>query len=240
MKKHINYKRIQLGDIAKVYTYNSYNILMQKQRNFEQRNKLFIDKTITPQLSCCYNVKILNKKPSYVLISNLIDILYISFFLNSIIGKLCLIDKNTKGLKGYTNISRIKSTNIIIYEKAIPACSFLEYLLNYLELINIKQKCDKLETVEYFFSKIRDYIVMEFIAPDIFELENISIIDLWIKEYNKLDQMSDIKKTINSLLESLMKPGNILMANINKMRIIKDDTLITFNKEYNGVAYKQN
>lgn len=238
----MNRREVYLKDICKIVTYKKYQEDKQVNRICPDNDVLFVNKVICPKLPTCQKVA---EKPTYVVISDKMTLDYISFFLNSSLGKLLLICGDDKRKQiGLTNLSKLKHTKIVIDDTITSSCLKLEEIINFiLQFIN-NQHREELKryskALSSFFTHLRDYIVMELLFPEMLEKVNISICQPWLNEVSKLSEAQNIEDTVLQLFESLLQPNNELMSNANKVRVFLTeftDHLIEESKK-NGVENK--
>lgn len=235
-------REIYLKDICEIVTYKKYQEDNQVNLISPDKDVLFVNKVICPKLPTCQKN---SEKSAYVVISDENTLEYISFFLNSSLGKLLLIcGDNKRRLVGLTNLSKLKRAKIVIDDKVTSSCIKLEEIINFiLQFSNNQQKEDLKrysKALSSFFTHLRDYIVMELLFPEMLEKANISICQPWLNEVSKLSETQNIEDTVLQLFESLLQPNNELMSNANKVRVFLTeftDHLIEESKK-NGLENK--
>lgn len=208
----------KIKDFVQVKTYASYI----KQNDDRGEDILLIKKNISADNNI---IALVGKsgKSDYIITGDFNTLCYLSFFLNSIWGKVSILPKHKfEDGQGQTNILLIKNTDIIRNTEIEPYCILVERIISFLAIylekygINVDNHSD---TIKRFFENLRNFIVMELMMPQLFERNDVSIIYPWIKEVNLITNPDDISDSITQIFTSLFKSGNPLMENMNKMRL---------------------
>ena len=236
--KGTNNKLLYLADIVNIYSWTKYKELLLENAGLQNKKKLFVHKVITPNSPTCV-LQEDTEKSQYVIISDEKILRYVSFFLNSSIGKLFLIcGEDKKRLTGMTNLSQLRKLQIPSDEDVKYPCEMLELLINYLTSLSLTETSEELKryasTILRFFIQLRDSIVLELLFPELFDKTNISVLLPWKNEVDKLPKNLENDEFILLVFDSLVQPDNELMANVNKMRVFMTDFVDFIVKERQG------
>ena len=219
-----NFKKIlelnytaRIKDFAKVKTYASY--IKQEKENIDV---LFVKKNISIDNNIIAIVGKSGKSDS-VIDGDFNTLCYLSFFLNSVWGKVSILPKQMFNTgHGQTSVLLIKSTNIVRNSEIEPYCILVEriitFLITYLEKYG-HDVDNHSDTIKRFFENLRNFIVMELMMPKIFENNDVSVLYHWINEVNSITNPENIGESITQIFTSLFKSGNPLMENMNRMRL---------------------
>ena len=236
--KDRNNKLLYLADIVNICSWTKYKELLLGNVDLQNQKKLFVHKAITPNSPTCVLQKDI-ERPHYVIISDEKILRYVSFFLNSSIGKLCLIcGEDKKRLTGMTNLSQLRKLQIPSEEELKYPCEMLELLIEYLTSLSLTETLEELKryasTILRFFIQLRDSIVLELLFPELFAKTNISVLLPWKNEVDKLPVNLENDEFILLVFDSLVQPDNELMANVNRMRVFMTDFVDFIVKEREG------
>lgn len=207
----------KIKDFAKVRTYSSFI-----KQDCGVDDILFIRKNISADNTI---IALVGKsgKSDYIIDSDFNTLCYLSFYLNSIWGKVSILPKQkfNEG-QGQTNVSLLKNTEVIRNVEIEPYCILVDRIITFLAVYlkkygaNVDNHSD---TIKRFFENLRNFIVMELMIPKLFENNEVSVIYPWIKEVNSITDPENIGESITQIFTSLFKSGNPLMENMNKMRL---------------------
>lgn len=142
---------------------------------------------------------------------------YIAFVFNSGVVRSSI--ERHVGVGKPLNVSLLKSILIPIVE--IPrqmVCSTLETMLLvcYLNDADDKYKRAKLQIL----TELRDYICIELYAPEKLNSRDVRILDNWQQLVENTPQEGDANQLLNDIYENLLVPGNAVMDNVKKARMI--------------------
>lgn len=206
-------KTILLGKEANVITYSSISkmpsgeecLLVPKKMSLEE-GYIYIS-TMNPLFDPSYVIKGAIRMP----------LEYISFFLNSSLVRMDLIKQSPARMVQFT-IERIKAIELPIADGGVMvACAKLEHLI-----AGLKAYGDRLEREEKLqlslFSSLRDYLCLELLHPKFKKEFGIEIVSLFVGMMNKV--YGDDRRCAQMITEELTKPGNLLMDNMKKTRIV--------------------
>lgn len=207
----------KIKDFAEVQTYA--NFIKHKTNDAKA---LFVKKTISLDNS---EIAFLGKsiKSQYVISGSNETLSYLSFFLNSIWGRVSMIaPHNMKIGLGQTNLSLIKNTSVIRNLTIEPYCILIDRIIAFLSIYISKyggEEKNHSDTLKRIFENLRNSIVMELVLPKIFENNSVSVLYPWMQEVKAMDYPDDIGDFISQIVINLFKPGNLLMENMNKMKL---------------------
>jgi len=204
---------VMLGQVAEVLTYSEKASFNGKQVFLPKKlgtgdGYIFVN-TLTPTV-----------KPAYLLRpkSGVIPE-YIAFLLNSSLFRMSYTHK-TSG-KPTLNIERIKGFNLPYCDlNGQAVCGKLEHLIAQYQINSSVLK--KEETLQLnLFLNVRDYICFELYQPNFKKDTGIEFLNPF-KELMQ-DITGEEKEQANQIAEILLKPGNVLMDNMKKARILLSD-----------------
>lgn len=166
--------------------------------------------------------------------------LYLSFILNTAFGKMGLLNGGDPE-KHVTN-SRAVGRTMIPYTSAetVLYCGTLENMIRFLNIV-IDRKEDvsnAVRTVRSLLTNVREYIVMEMIAPDFFSSRDVHILESWKETVNyfsreNMDRINEATPENSlaltmDLFDKCLEFGNPLMQNLNRMKAYISDIRVHF------------
>ena len=159
-------------------------------------------------------------KPAYLLRPNSgIKAEFIAFLLNSSLFRMSYTHQ-TSG-KPTLNIERIKCFNLPYCDSdSQEVCGRLEHLIAQYQIYTSElRKEEKLQLT--LFSNVRDYICFELFQPNFKKDTGIE----FLNPFKELVQhiTGDEKEQAHQIADILLKPGNMLMDNMKKARILLSD-----------------
>ena len=201
-----------LGKMAEVVSYNNPKahtsagkyLLIPKKLGIEE-GYVFVN-TIVSSIS-----------PAYVaLVNGVVMPEYIAFLLNSSLFRLLLNNKGSK--TSVLTIERIKSLELPYCNVDIQtACGKLEQLTAQLKLAETALTREERLQLNLF-TNLRDYLSLELFQPSFSKENNIEFVVPFVKMMNEI--YGDDIQCARHIADELMKPGNILMDNMKKARIL--------------------
>lgn len=225
----------RLGKIEKVLTAKEYNDTLIGKTIEDEESIVYLKKDIDERTQ----IATLNNKQNfdYVIVCSEIEMAkYYAFYINSAIGKQFLLPdiKNNK-FRGRTKISQLKRLPIYYVEEYSSGCIVLQSLIDF--LLTYSRSVDSIDndvfsTILNYFSSLRDSMVLEMVLPKLFEKADISILKPWEEEMIRLAARNlDCSKKkekegldiLNTLFDDLMTSGNLLMENMNRLRLYMKD-----------------
>lgn len=222
----------QINDFAEVQTYANY---VRNHANNASK-ALFVKKTITLDNSVIAFLGT-SIKSQYVINGGSETLSYLSFFLNSIWGRVSMIPpQDIKIGLGQTNLSLIKKTSIVRNATLEPYCILIDRIIAFLSIYLSKYRdvaSDHSDTIKRLFENLRNSIVMELVLPKIFEKNDVSVLYPWMQEVKAMEYPEDIGEFLSQIVIALFKPGNQLMENMNRMRLFITQ-FTEFMNEYYG------
>ena len=204
---------IMLGQVAEVLTYSDHTSFSGKQ--------LFLPKKLGTEDGYIFvNALTPTVKPAYMLQPNSGVIPeYIAFIMNSSLFRMSYTHQ-TSG-KPTLNIERIKGFNLPYCDLDSQAvCGRLEHLIAQYQIDTpALRKEEKLQLT--LFSNVRDFICFELFQPNFKQDTGIE----FLNPFRELmqDITGDEKEQAQQIAEKLLKPGNVLMDNMKKARILLSD-----------------
>ena len=164
----------RIKNFAQVRTYSSF---INQECGAE--DTLFIKRNISADNAI---IALVGKsgKADYVINSDFNTLCYLSFYLNSIWGKVSILPKHkfNEG-QGKTNVLLLKNTEVIRNPELEPYCILVERIITFLTVYlkkygtNVDNHSD---TIKRFFENLRNFIVMELMIPKLFENNGVSVI----------------------------------------------------------------
>lgn len=204
---------IMLGQVAEVLTYSDQVSFSGKQlflpKKFGTEDGYIFVNALTPTV-----------KPAYLLRPNSgIKAEYIAFLLNSSLFRMSYTHQ-TSG-KSTLNIERIKGFNLPYCDlDSQEVCGRLEHFIAQYQIDSpALKKEEKLQLT--LFSNVRDYICFELFQPNFKKDTGIE----FLNPFKELMQgiTGDEKDQAHQIADTLLKPGNMLMDNMKKARILLSD-----------------
>ena len=201
-----------LGKMAEVVSYNNPKALTSAGKHLLIPKKLGIEEGYV-----FLNTLGSSITPAYVaLVNGVVLPEYIAFLLNSSLFRLLLSSKRAK--TAVLTIERIKLLELPYCNVEIQAaCGKLELLTAQLKLLETALTREERLQLNLF-TNLRDYLSLELFQPDFTKENNIEFVVPFVKMMNEI--YGDDKQYARQLADELMKPGNILMDNMKKARIL--------------------
>lgn len=207
-----NEKSILLGKIADVKTYSNPQSLTEAGKYLLFPKKLGIDEGYV-----FVNTLVSQNVLAYVAqIREMVLPEYIAFLLNSSLFRLMLNKQDTRS--GALTIERIKSLNL-------PYCSLeqqtafgrLERMIAQFKIIETALSREE-RLQKDLLSNLRDYLCLELFRPEFPKETGIKFMEPFVKTMTEIDE--DDKLGARQLTGLLLQPGNLLMDNMKKARIV--------------------
>ena len=201
-----------LGKMAEVVSYNNPKALTSAGKHLLIPKKLGIEEGYV-----FLNTLASSITPAYVaLVNGVVLPEYIAFLLNSSLFRLLL---NSKGAKtAVLTIERIKLLELPYCNVEIQAaCGKLEMLTAQLKLLETALTREERLQLNLF-TNLRNYLSLELFQPAFTKENNMEFVVPFVKMMNEI--YGDDKQYARQLADELMKPGNILMDNMKKARIL--------------------
>lgn len=201
-----------LGKMAEVVSYNNPKALTSAGKHLLIPKKLGIEEGYV-----FLNTLGSSITPAYVaLVNGVVLPEYIAFLLNSSLFRLLLSSKGAK--TAVLTIERIKLLELPYCNVEIQAaCGKLELLTAQLKLLETALTREERLQLNLF-TNLRDYLSLELFQPEFTKENNIEFVVPFVKMMNEI--YGDDKQYARQLADELMKPGNILMDNMKKARIL--------------------
>lgn len=226
---------------VKVYTRTSYLKALEEGNLTSDKEHLTV--SISRKVDFSKDVAVFGSKKlrDYIITSSdSFQALYLSFILNTTFGKMGLLNGGDRE-KSLTNIRAVGRT-MIPYPSAetVLYCSTLENMIRFLGSIidRLDDVSNSIKAARSFLANVREYIVMEMIAPEFFGSRDVHILESWKETVNyfSLENMDRINKATpeNSLemtmalFDKCLEFGNPLMQNLNKMKAYISDIRVHF------------
>ena len=142
---------------------------------------------------------------------------YISFVMNSAPYRLALVNSNDTKIKQLT-VEGIKMLRVPNSEMACQlACGRLERMIAQREMLkNGLSRNEKLQLS--LFVNLRDYLCFELLRPEFKEETGIEFVAPFIEMMKGVT--GEEKQNAEQIADILLKPGNVLMDNMKKARIV--------------------
>ena len=204
---------LMIGQVAEVLTYSDTTSFSGKQ--------LFLPKKLGTEDGYVFvNTQTPKVKPAYLLRPHSgIQAEYIAFLLNSSLFRMSYTHQ-TSG-KPTLNIERIKGFNLPYCDlDSQDVCGRLEHLIAQYQIYTpTLKKEERLQLT--LFSNVRDYICFELFQPNFKKETGIEFLNPF-KELIQ-DITGEDKVLAQKIADALLKPGNVLMDNMKKARILLSD-----------------
>lgn len=155
--------------------------------------------------------------PAYVaLVNGMVVPEYIAFLMNSSLFRLLL---NSKGSKmTILTIERLKSLELPYCNLEIQAaCGRLEHLTAQLKMLDTALTREERLQLDLF-TNLRDYLSLELFKSKFSKETGIEFLAPFVKTMDRIS--GEDKQCARQLADELLKPGNLLMENMKKARIL--------------------
>lgn len=201
-----------LGKMADVLSYSNPKALSSAGKHLLIPKKFGFDEdyVFVNTLSSTTN-------PSYVaLVNGMVVPEYIAFLMNSSLFRLLL---NRNGSKTTVlTIERLKSLELPYCNLEIQtACGRLEYLTAQLKMLDTALTREERLQLDLF-TNLRDYLCLELFKAEFAKETGIEFLAPFVKMMDRIS--GEDKQCARQLADELLKPGNLLMENMKKARIL--------------------
>lgn len=201
-----------LGKMAEVLSYSNPKALTAAGKHLLIPKKLGFDEgyVFINTLSSTAN-------PFYVaLVNGMVVPEYIAFLMNSSLFRLLL---NSKGPKmAVLNIERLKSLKLPYCNWEIQtACGRLEHLTAQFKMLDTALTRDERLQLELFTS-LRDYLSLELFKSEFVKETGVEFLSPFVRMMDRIS--GEDKQCAKQIADELLKPGNLLMENMKKARIL--------------------
>ena len=201
-----------LGKMADVLSYSNPKALSSAGKHLLIPKKFGFDEdyVFVNTLSSTTN-------PSYVaLVNGMVVPEYIAFLMNSSLFRLLL---NRNGSKTTVlTIERLKSLELPYCNLEIQtACGRLEYLTAQLKMLDTALTREERLQLDLF-TNLRDYVCLELFKAEFAKETGIEFLAPFVKMMDRIS--GEDKQCARQLADELLKPGNLLMENMKKARIL--------------------
>lgn len=201
-----------LGKMADVLSYSNPKALTSAGKHLLIPKKVGFDEgyVFVNTLSSTTN-------PSYVaLVNGMVVPEYIAFLMNSSLFRLLL---NSNGSKTTVlTIERLKSLELPYCNLEIQAaCGRLEHLTAQLKMLDTALTREERLQLDLF-TNLRDYLSLELFKAEFAKETGIEFLAPFVKMMDRIS--GEDKQCAQQLADELLKPGNLLMENMKKARIL--------------------
>lgn len=201
-----------LGKMADVLSYSNPKALTSAGKHLLIPKKFGFDEdyVFVNTLSSTTN-------PSYVaLVNGMVVPEYIAFLMNSSLFRFLL---NRNGSKTTVlTIERLKSLELPYCNLEIQtACGRLEYLTAQLKMLDTALTREERLQLDLF-TNLRDYLCLELFKAEFAKETGIEFLAPFVKMMDRIS--GEDKQCARQLADELLKPGNLLMENMKKARIL--------------------
>lgn len=201
-----------LGKMAEVLSYSNPKALTSAGKHLLIPKKLGFDEGYV-------FVNTLNStaNPAYVaLVNGMIVPEYLAFLMNSSLFRLLL---NSKGSKmTVLTIERLKSLELPYCNLEFQAaCGRLEYLIAQLKIFDSTLTREERLQLDLF-TNLRDYLSLELFQPSFTKGTDLEFMAPFVKMMDGI--CGEDKQCARQIADELLKPGNLLMDNMKKARIL--------------------
>ena len=201
-----------LGKMADVLSYSNPKALTSAGKHLLIPKKFGFDEgyVFVNTLSSLTN-------PSYVaLVNGMVVPEYIAFLMNSSLFRLLL---NRNGSKTTVlTIERLKSLELPYCNLEIQAaCGRLEHLTAQLKMLDTALTREERLQLDLF-TNLRDYLCLELFKAEFAKETGIEFLSPFVKMMDRIS--GEDKLCARQLADELLKPGNLLMENMKKARIL--------------------
>lgn len=201
-----------LGKMAEVISYSNPKALTSAGKHLHIPKKLGFDEGYV-------FVNTLNsaRNPAYVaLVSGMIVPEYIAFLMNSFLFRLLLNSKSSKTT--ILTIERLKSLELPYCNLEIQtACGRLEHLTAQLKMSDTALTREERLQLDLF-TNLRDYLSLELFQSDFLKETGIEFLTPFVKMMDGIG--GEDMQCARQIADELLKPGNLLMENMKKARIL--------------------
>lgn len=166
--------------------------------------------------------------------------IYITFLMNSPIGKLFLIREfRNNRLNGITTVMTIKKMPVYYIEEFNASCICVQEIIDCLKLIKRNPGIIDINLYINFFDRLRSALVMEMMLPQFFQMRNLKFLDPWKNELDKMngkmkewkDDMNRFVEFLSRLINNLMTKNNELTENMMKLKLYTKELLNATNEK---------
>ena len=201
-----------LGRMAEVMSYSNPKALTSAGKYLLIPKKLGLDEGYV-----FLNTLSSSVSPAYVaLINGMIVPEYIAFLMNTSLFRLIMIRKG--GKTTVLTIERLKSLELPYCNLEFQAaCGRLENLIAQLKLLDSTLTREERLQLNLF-SNLRDYLCLELFQPKFTKETGIEFIVPFVKMMDGIG--GEDKQCAQQIADELLKPGNLLMDNMKKARIL--------------------
>jgi len=201
-----------LGKMADVLSYSNPKALTSAGKHLLIPKKVGFDEgyVFVNTLSSTTN-------PSYVaLVNGMVVPEYIAFLMNSSLFRLLL---NSNGSKTTVlTIERLKSLELPYCNLEIQAaCGRLEHLTAQLKMLDTALTREERLQLDLF-TNLRDYLSLELFKAEFAKETGIEFLAPFVKMMDRIS--GEDRQCARQLADELLKPGNLLMENMKKARIL--------------------
>lgn len=208
----INGNVFVLGKVSEVMTFSNpkalsaggKHVLLPKKLGFEEGYVLV-------------NTMVSSMAPVYVVKpNNLVIAEYLSLLMNSMLFRVYLNNDGSKS--SMLTIERIKTLKLPYCQLEVQkTLGELEHLIAHLKVKEMALTREERLQLNLF-SNLRDYLCLELYQPDFKDQTGIEFIALYLKVMQSTS--GDEDQRAQQLVDILLKPGNTLMDNMKKARIV--------------------
>ena len=201
-----------IGKMAEVMSYSNPKALTAAGKHLLIPKKLGVDEGYV-----FVNTLVNSNSPSYVaLVNGPVLPEYMAFLLNSSLFRLLLNSRGTKAT--VLTIEKIRSTELPYCSMEFQAaCGRLELLTTQLKIMETALTREERLQMNLF-TNLRDYLSLELFHPEFTKENNIEFLAPFVEMMDEL--CGDDKQIARQIADELMKPGNLLMENMKKARIL--------------------
>lgn len=207
-----NEKSFLLGKIVEVMTYSHPKAVAEGGKYLLFPKKLGVeDGYVFVNTLVCQNV------PAYVArVQGMVLPEYVAFLLNSSLFRLILNKQDSRA--GSLTIERIKSWNLPYCSlESQTACGRLERMIAQFKIVDMALSREE-RLQKDLLSNLRDYLSLELFQPEFPKETGIKFMEPFMETMTGIDE--DDKHGARQLTGLLMQPGNLLMDNMKKARIV--------------------
>lgn len=217
--------KMKLEAVAVVMTYKRY---VETEHEWTCYIKVYIEKEISS--SNMIATSVISKKVAYVLLfkkENHLEAKYAEFYINSLIGKLFLLNHEIGGnFKGRVTIANLRNLVIRWVDNFKECCVYLESLI---QIVCVYEKTlnKELSGLLSFLSQVRNAMVMEMMMPELFEKANFSVLNKWKRDTDSImldaylaeDNQEKQIELIGKLMEAICSTNEGVINEMTKYRI---------------------
>ena len=201
-----------LGKMAEVLSYSNPKSLTSAGKHLLIPKKLGFDEGYV-----FVNAFGSSTNPAYVaLVNGMVVPEYIAFLMNSSLFRLLLNNKGSK-ITSLT-IERLKTLKLPYCNIELQtACGRLEYLTAQLKILDSALTREERLQLSLF-TNLRDYLCLELFQPEFTKKTGIAFIAPFVKMMDEI--IGEDKQCARQIADELLTPGNLLMENMKKARIL--------------------